>query len=172
MAMELEAKIMGEIGLAQHFNYFNGSGSCEYIRKDAANKLGEAISNNVASGEIASPNARVIGAVKRVAQIGDDSQDSLTKTWQAASEAIAAHIHAAGLEPEAQRKQLEDAAQFIEQQYLPEGRRSAPQGKVSRDIDVIGPMTARLARGNFDHGLGKLGLKDGDSSGGGGRSIG
>lgn len=177
MAMELESKIMGDIGLAPHFNYFNGSGSCEYIRKQAAEKLEGAILDN-ASGEIASPNYQVIGVVKRVAQVGDDSRYSLTKTWQAASEAIAAHIHAASLEP-AQRKQFfEETAQYLEQQYLPAHAQGAGDGHKAKpvdysDIKVIGPATARLKRGDFDHGLGKRGSGGDDgSSGSGGRSIG
>lgn len=177
MAMELESKIMGDIGLAQHFHYFNGSGSCEYIRKQAAEKLEGAIMDN-ASGEIASPNYQVIGVVKRVAQVGDDSQYSLTNTWQAASDAIAAHIHAASLEP-AQRKQFfEETARDLEQQYLPAHAQGAGDGQKTRPpvdysgIEVIGPATARLKRGDFDHGLGKRssGGDDG-SSGSGGRSI-
>jgi len=174
MAMELEPKIMGDIGLAQHFNYFNGSGSCEYIRKQAADKLEGAILDAAASGVIAAPNSKVIGVVKKVAQVGDDSQYSLTKTWQAASEAITAHIHAAGLKPAEQRKQLEDTPQYIEQQYLPPTARGASHTPVDySDIEAIGPATERLKPGGFDHGLGKRGLRDDDnSSSGGGRSMG
>ncbi|GEM_PF-2390563 len=167
MAMELETKIMNDIGLGQHFNYFNGSGSCEHIRNKAAKNLEEAILNNTAVGEIAPPNYNVINVVKKVARIGDESKYSLTNTWQAASEAIAAHIHAANLEPEQQKQLFEETIQYIEQNYLPshaQGSNATSKPRDYKNVEVIGTATARLQSGDFDHGLGK-------SNSGAGRSI-
>ena len=39
MAIELEQIIMREIGLGNHYSWSNGSGSCQYIRRDAVDKL-------------------------------------------------------------------------------------------------------------------------------------
>ena len=39
MAVELEQTVMREIGLGNHYSWFNGSGSCEYIRRDAVQHL-------------------------------------------------------------------------------------------------------------------------------------
>lgn len=42
MAVELEQTIMADIGLGAHYNWFNGSGSCESIRRKAVEVLTEA----------------------------------------------------------------------------------------------------------------------------------
>ena len=39
MAVELEQTVMREIGLGANYRWFNGSGSCEYIRREAVDKL-------------------------------------------------------------------------------------------------------------------------------------
>jgi len=89
MAMELEEKVMAAIGLGQHYNWYNGSGSCEYIRKNAANKLAEAMQI-----EGITPNNTLVGLVRQAAQKLDDSEYTLTNTWQVASDVIQTHIRA------------------------------------------------------------------------------
>lgn len=95
MAMELESQIMAEIGLAQHFNWFNGSGSCAGIRRKAVELLPKVIRKHIKAKEkIRVPTSRMMSLLRNVADMGDESMYSLTKTWQACSEVIAACIHA------------------------------------------------------------------------------
>lgn len=102
MAMPLEETIMTEVGLGMHFNWFNGSGSCEYVRRHAVDLLTEAIQKHHDAGEqIAAPNAEMI-ALAREATRWDDSQYVLTKSWQVTTEVIATHIHGF-YEPEEKR---------------------------------------------------------------------
>ena len=96
MALELETKIMGEIGLGNHYNWYNGSGSCRYIRIVAANRLHSTIQKYHDRGEeIAPPHNLLISMVKDIAENVDSDAYTLTKTWQAASYVIAEHIHQA-----------------------------------------------------------------------------
>jgi len=93
MALELETTIMQEIGLGQNYRWFNGSGSCEYIRRDAMNKLPAAIRKHHDAGEqIAAPNDRLMFLAREAAS-WDESQYVLTKAWEIASYIIAAHLH-------------------------------------------------------------------------------
>jgi hypothetical protein len=95
MAMELESRIMAEIGLHTHYNWFNGSGSCAGIRRAAVELLPKAIAKHKKAKEkIKIPSSRMMKLLRNVADYGDESMYSLTKTWQACSEAIAACIHA------------------------------------------------------------------------------
>lgn len=167
MASEFEIQIMADIGFAQHFHHFNGSGDCARIRKVAAEKLSEAIYKRATPGVIASPNQKVVAAVKKVALHGDESNFTLTKTWQAASDAIAAHVSAASLPLETQTRYLDKIAAEIEEHYLPKEHRGAKGD--AEDIAVIGDATAQLAASRKNHGL-PIFLPYGRD--GGGRSIG
>lgn len=152
MAMQLEEEIMAKIGLGSHYGWYNGSGSCGDIRRQAARKLEEAISEaGVAGNKIASPNPRLIALVKEVATRGDKDEYVLTKTWQAVSDAIAAHIHAAA-NPGKEQEVFQRFAEDISKQYLDEPLKAAP-----------------LAGGRSSHP--RIGGSGYGSSGGPGRSI-
>jgi hypothetical protein len=93
MALELESTVMIEIGLPSHYNRANGSGSCEYIRKTAAARLASTIQAHHDAGEaIEAPDQELVELVKMVAEIGDTSSYSLTRTWQACADAIRGHM--------------------------------------------------------------------------------
>lgn len=117
MALELEQTIMTEIGLHSNYRWFNGSGSCAHIRRQAAERLREAIQrHHDAAEEIVPPDERLIEEVKRIARSVDESEYSLTKTWEACSYIVAAHIHAFHGQPE---KVLADMANFLAEEYQP-----------------------------------------------------
>lgn len=115
MAIELETTIMNEIGLGAHFNWFNGSGSCEHIRNEAAKRLTEVI-NRYAGKEIAPANSELISIAKEVART-EGSRYTLTKTWEVCSYVIQAHIYMA-----ANENKMAIARQWesdLRKQYLP-----------------------------------------------------
>lgn len=98
MALELESEIMREIGLGNHYSWFNGSGSCRGFARAAASKIEPAIEKHHAAGEqIAAPVRALIVLVDDSLRI-NGSDYSLTKTWQVASDVIRAHIHLAGVD--------------------------------------------------------------------------
>lgn len=83
---------MRAVGLGNHFSWFNGSGSCAYIRRDAVRKLPEAL-----RAHDLTPHRPLMRVLERVAeQEGQYDRDGgrhvLTKTWQAVSTAIRAHM--------------------------------------------------------------------------------
>lgn len=95
MSLPLEDTIMREIGLGNYPNWYNGSGSCSYIRKAAARQLAAAIQKHHDVGEpIMPPNQKLIDLVIEYALGADDSEYSLTRTWEIASDAIRAHMSA------------------------------------------------------------------------------
>ena len=96
MALPLEQTIMNEIGLGAHYNWLNGSGSCKYIRHQAADKLAAAIQKHADAGEdIVPPDDALINEVQSISrQIEASNTYTLTAVWIAASYAVAAHIHA------------------------------------------------------------------------------
>jgi len=119
MAMPLEETIMREIGLGANYNWFNGSGSCRYIRQTAADKLASVIQKHQEAGEeIAAPDNHLVAVLKRVAQIGDESDYSLTRTWQAASYVIAEHIRQAKSTDQDKLAGYENLKSYIEQNYF------------------------------------------------------
>jgi hypothetical protein len=133
MSLLLEDTIMQEIGLGAHYNYFNGSGSCEYIRKKAARKLESTIQRHHDEGdEIAAPDLLLIDIVRQVATWGDNSRYSLTKTWQAASYVIAHHIHAFHSEPDAVGRMADELVEYIREAYLPREFTRKAEGIISR----------------------------------------
>lgn len=95
MALPLESEVMRDIGLGNHYNWFNGSGSCGGIARAAAEKIGEAIKRRHRAGEeIAAPvPALIVLVTESLRKNGSDY--SLTKTWQVASDVIQTHIHLA-----------------------------------------------------------------------------
>lgn len=121
MALELETTIMDEIGLGHPYgyNFFNGSGSCEYIRKEAARRMGAAIKKHADAGEqIAQPDDGLLMLMEE-ATTWDEDRYTLTKAWEVASYVIAAHIHAAanqGREDVVLREQ-EQAIRKVYQRY-------------------------------------------------------
>ena len=120
MALPLEEVVMREIGLGNHYNWYNGSGSCRYIRQKAAEAVTGAIQKHHDAGdEIAPPDDKLIGVMKRIANYGDRSEYSLTNTWIAASYVIAEHIHYANASEEDRRKAFDRLAEYLEKEYLP-----------------------------------------------------
>ena len=120
MALELELEIMCEIGLGNHFDTYNGSGSCRYIRGEAANRIANVIQRHHDAGEqIAQPDEDLIATLKRVAEIGDERDTSLTKTWQTASYVIAEHIHQARTTKGERAKEYSRLKQYLEENFLP-----------------------------------------------------
>lgn len=91
MSLPTEDEIMREIGLGNHYSWFNGSGSCAGIRKAAVRKLPE-----VLRAHDLTPHLQLVRVLERVAESeGQNGQDYLyvlTKTWQACSTAIRAHM--------------------------------------------------------------------------------
>ena len=119
MALELETQIMEEIGLGNHYNWYNGSGSCRFIRIDAADKLFSTIQKHHDNGEeIAPPKNNLINTVKHIAEIGDSDNYTLTKTYQAASYVIAEHIHQAKTSEEEKIKAFENLNEYLKDNYL------------------------------------------------------
>ncbi len=85
MAVELEQTVMREIGLGSNYNWFNGSGSCEYIRRDAVDKLAKVASNReLVISEKWLKHCRIANQVDQV----DGGKYTLTNTWIACSYAI------------------------------------------------------------------------------------
>lgn len=85
MAFELESKVMEEVGLGQHYSWFNGSGSCRYIRNAAIDKLAQVASKNgLTVSEKWLAHCRL---ASRVDECGN-SQYRLTNVWIACSYAI------------------------------------------------------------------------------------
>jgi hypothetical protein len=88
MSLELEDEIMAAIGLGNHYNWFNGSGSCFGIRNAAIRRLPIAIRAAQKRGaKIARPPKELIKMLYEVSR-RESSDSSLTKTWQALSDAI------------------------------------------------------------------------------------
>ncbi len=123
MALELETEVMRDIGLGNHYNWFNGSGSCRGIRQEAAKKLPEAIKKRYEKGEsIAEPDGQLCATLTQIAQSSDTGEYSLTKTWEAASYIIAEHIHQAKATPEKRKEAYASMLKYLQEHYL-DGRR-------------------------------------------------
>lgn len=183
MTIPSEDVFMRYIGLGNHYNYFNGSGSCGYIRLLAVRRLQELL-NNCSRGRIGQWGDRIgtIGdhaeareeheksqafwsnvveedkepnethiryatnpmpewkvleipiaplhremfeALGLIARHCDDSDYTLTKTWEACSYVIQWHIQAGSMEKTEQTKFLNDMCKHLKQHYL--GNRSPVQ---------------------------------------------
>lgn len=85
MAVELEEKVMREIGLGNHYSWFNGSGSCGYIRRDAVANLQEIMAKN----GLSLSKAWFSHCTKALnVDMIDGRNYTLTNTWVACSYAI------------------------------------------------------------------------------------
>lgn len=141
MALELESKIMEEIGLHAHYTWYNGSGSCRYIRIEAAEKLSDIIQKHHNDGEdIAPPNNRLINTVKHIAENGDSDNYILTKTWQAISYVIAEHIHQAKTSDEERVKAFRDLNRHLRINFLP---KEVDIGNIRYKNNMIGTIRYR-----------------------------
>jgi hypothetical protein len=119
MALELETEVMRDIGLGNHYSWFNGSGSCRWIRQEAARKLPDAIKERHEKGEsIAEPDEELCATLTRIAQTSDTSEYSLTKTWEAVSYVIAVHIHQATATPEERKEAYKRTLNYLQEHYL------------------------------------------------------
>ena len=85
MAVPLEQEVMSLIGLGSHYTYFNGSGSCRYIARNAVDKLAGAMESKSLS--ISSSWKRHCKKALEVDQF-DGNGYSLTNTWISCSYAI------------------------------------------------------------------------------------
>jgi hypothetical protein len=102
MAVELEQTVMRDIGLGNHYSWFNGSGSCEYIRRDAVNYLSDAAKKH---DLIISP--KWLAHCKKAIQVDGfgSGRYGLTNVWVACSYTIQDAIYrleageAAGFDP-------------------------------------------------------------------------
>lgn len=85
MAVELEQTVMMEIGLGNHYGWFNGSGSCGYIRADAVNKF-----QSVAQKHGLSISSAWLKRCHEAITVDecDGQKYSLTNTWITCSYAI------------------------------------------------------------------------------------
>ena len=85
MAMELEEKIMKEIGFGQHYSRSNGSGSCGYLREEAVKCL-----PSIAESEGLQISDEWISLCETANSVDNVNSDryGLTNTWIACSDAI------------------------------------------------------------------------------------
>ena len=83
MTDSLEDAVMREIGMGSHYTYYNGSGSCQFIREGAVEDLAKAIKNKV-KVDIDPEWQKAV----ECQESKEDSQYILTKTWVACSYAI------------------------------------------------------------------------------------
>ena len=98
MAAPLEQDVMKAIGLGAHYSWFNGSGSCDYIRRHAVEKLEDAAK---ASGLQISPEwLEVCKTATRVDQVNSKNY-GLTNTWIACSYAIQDAVYRSESGPDA-----------------------------------------------------------------------
>lgn len=78
MAVDLEQKVMRQTGLGNHYSWFNGSGSCQYIRDEAIKRLPGAAKENgldISSAWLA--HLRTASQVDNV----NSGKYSLTNVW-------------------------------------------------------------------------------------------
>jgi hypothetical protein len=126
MPLELEKEIMCEIGLGRHYQWHHGSGSCEYTRKQAVEKLPGVIQKYHDEGkEIDLPNEGLIATLKLIAEKGDESRFTLRKTWEATSNVIRAHMkyfHELESSKPEKYKKIDD---YLREQFLPPQHRGS-----------------------------------------------
>jgi len=118
MALKLESEIMARIGLGNHYQWFNGSTSCAAYRNSAVAKLKKAIQAAHDDGKhICPPQDDLIDLARRARGL-DQSDCTLTKTWQACSHVIAIHIHLHGLYKKRQQQGGKKAFGEMKADYL------------------------------------------------------
>lgn len=103
--------MMAEIGLGNHYSWFNGSGSCRGIRIQASQRLPGVLRSH---GMTANPELMQI--VERVAYNDRCGQYELTETWQCCSEVIRAHMDREG---GSTREQFRATVEYIRERYSP-----------------------------------------------------
>lgn len=121
MAVELEQEIMRAIGLDRHYSCFCGSGSCEYIRREAAKRLPCALQRYHDAGrEVEAPNTELCTLLSEVADYGDEECYTLRNTWCAASYVIQSHLYLYyAKDTQQQRKIIDDCVREIRRSHLP-----------------------------------------------------
>ena len=135
MALDLEVEIMAAIGLAQHYNWFNGSGSCRGIRNEAIRRLPNAIRAAKRKGaKIVMPPKDLLRMLEEISY-QEESDYSLTKTWTALSDAIRTCMTIAETKRGAAKKCVDDWAEI----YLPyrcrKARSTVPENYFSFSVD-------------------------------------
>ena len=85
MAVELETKIMNQIGLFDSYQWNNGSGSCGYLRSNAVSKLASVAKEN--GLDIAPKWLNHCRTALQVDEV-NSGRFGLTNTWIACSYAI------------------------------------------------------------------------------------
>lgn len=133
MALELEQEIMDQIGLGANYQWFNGSGSCIYIRQEAAWMIGEKIQEAHDSGKpITQPNQKLVDILCQIAIHDAGDKYTLTYTWQAASAIIAEHIHNYSRTESDAREACDKLAEYLKKKYL---RQTEREWITSDDMD-------------------------------------
>ena len=122
MARELEERIMKKIGFSNNYQFYEGSNTCQTIRKEAVTKLEDAISASAsADEEIAFPSERLLNLLSQIEQ-AEKSPMSLAETWKATSDIIAAHQNMAPYVFTNKEKLAEienTTAEHLKSRYLP-----------------------------------------------------
>jgi len=132
---QLEDKIMAEIGLGQNDSWYNGSGSCEYIRKEAVAQLRQKLENYREKGyKIAPTSELLVGTLQRIANSFESSRYSLTNTWQALSYVIAEHLHTANLSPDEQERAFQSLNDYLVAQYQAAFRQKQNEERFAREV--------------------------------------
>jgi hypothetical protein len=116
MALPLESEIMSRIGLGAHYNWFNGSGSCRHIRGQAVKDLEHVLSEYARENKTAAPNSKCFELLNKIQSHEEDSY-TLTKTWQACSDVIYAHISACGKSPADSKKHFDSMVKHLYSRY-------------------------------------------------------
>lgn len=115
---DFEDRIMGEIGLGAEYSWFNGSGSCEYLRTNAVSKLPEALERARKEGIAVTPtNDLLLRTLRTIAQSFETSKYSLTNTWQALKYVIAEHFQTANLPLEEQERSMQSLNDYLIEYY-------------------------------------------------------
>lgn len=122
---DFEDRIMREIGLGAEYSWFNGSGSCEYLRTNAVSKLPEALENARKEGiAVATTSDLLLRTLKTIAQSYETSKYSLTNTWQALKYVIAEHFQVAHLSQEEQERSMQSLNDYLIEHYQDQFRRN------------------------------------------------
>lgn len=96
MATDIEQQIMRAVGLHSHYNWYNGSGSCQGIRHKAVAELAGAINAARDDGALIAPlDPACAEMLAMVSSMMDERDTTLTHTWQAIANCIRAHQEAA-----------------------------------------------------------------------------
>ena len=89
MSIDIDEVLMAEVGFHSHYQWYNGSGSCEDIRNAAARKLPDVLRAH--SDIYLAPDAELMKLAERVA-CNEGDRFCLTKTWQVVADIIRLHL--------------------------------------------------------------------------------